>query len=95
MKYASENPCAALSCVAFPPAIFCVARAIGSRALPTTVGFTPSRSSRVENTTWVSARWMVSIAVNDDTLDAWYSARPESTIPSVRMRNPSKCFAST
>src|SRR6266853_2857783 len=38
---------------------------------------------------------MVAIAVNEDTLEAWYSARPESARPSATITNPSRRFAST
>src|SRR5712692_1467399 len=90
-----DNDCSALSLVARPPAIFWVPSATGSRAFVTSIGLTPARSSRVANTSWVRLRSIVSMAVKEETLEAWYSARPESTRASVRMRNPSRRLAST
>src|SRR6266403_3130762 len=95
MKYASEKDCAAVSPVVLPPAIFLVSSRTGIRARATTRGSTPSRSSRTALTTSPMVRSRAPTVANPETLDPRYSALPESTAASVRIRKPPSRFCST
>src|SRR6266566_1805542 len=95
MKYAREKDCAAVSPVVFPPAIFLVSSRTAMRARATIRGSTPSRSNRTALTTSPMVRWSAPTVANPETLDPRYSALPESTAASVRIRKPPSRFCST
>src|SRR5690348_8159410 len=68
---------------------------MGTRASATTLGSTPARSSRAACTASATTRSSAPTVPNPETFDPRYSAFPESTAASVRIRNPLSRLCST